>query len=170
MSPVDSPALTSQRAAAAAMAASSSSSSSTSSTADVLAKHQALLARVAFGRKRRSPVVLPSDRSIPVPAGSDGSSARRRPAAASPELVDLTHVPEPKRAKAEALFPCYRFDEETVRNDLPARYAITGDWGGNFIAGAEEHRRFDEYPRCVLALALPAAAASLGAASKRTDS
>lgn len=33
--------------------------------------------------------------------------------------------------------------------DLPARYGLTGEWGGNFIAGADEARRFDEYPRYV---------------------
>ena len=71
----------------------------------------------------------------------------RGPAAA--DDVDLTAIPPAKRAKVEVLYPCYRWDEETVRNDLPARYGQTGEWGGSFIAGADEARRFDEYPRCV---------------------
>lgn len=65
-------------------------------------------------------------------------------------MIDLSKIPPSKRAKVEAFYPCYRWDEETVRNDLPARYGVTGEWGGNFVAGAEEEKRFDEYPRSVL--------------------
>jgi hypothetical protein len=133
--------------------ASSSGSSSRSSSHNSLAHHRALLARVASRRQRRSTVVPTSDRPVPTPS-ADGSGlgvGGEGPDPSPPvaDEVDLTAVPPTKRAKVETLYPCYRWDEETVRNDLPARYGLTGEWGGSFIAGADEARRFDEYPRCV---------------------
>lgn len=124
---------------------------------DLLNQHTTLLSQVAARRQARSDLLLSSDGSVPEPrAQASGSSARvaRPKQEEEHDVIDLSNIPPSKRAKVEAFYPCYRWDEETVRNDLPARYGVTGEWGGNFVAGAEEEKRFDEYPRFVLNLSL----------------
>lgn len=130
-----------------------SSSVVPASAQDLLNQHTTLLSQVAARRQARSDLLFPSDGAVPEPrAQASGSSSRVAQPQREKEydVIDLSKIPPSKRAKVEAFYPCYRWDEETVRNDLPARYGVTGEWGGNFVAGAEEEKRFDEYPRSVL--------------------
>lgn len=49
-----------------------------------------------------------------------------------------------KRAKHLAYDPNYVHEEETIRNDVPARYAAAGEWGANYIYASGEDERFEE--------------------------
>ncbi|CED85413.1 Predicted N6-adenine methylase involved in transcription regulation [Phaffia rhodozyma] len=111
-----------------------------------IGKHQTLLKRVAKHRARRADLLIPSSRSLPKPISPPASTPSSKDQVDEISLVSL-HVPQAKRAKYEAYYPTYSWEEETIRNDLPARYALSGEWGGNFIYGADEAERCDEYPR-----------------------
>jgi hypothetical protein len=93
----------------------------------LLDTHRSLIDTIASKRAARS------RSTFPPPSLSSAASPRSR---YSEPLDD--------KAAKKARYTTYVPEEETLRNNLPARYAATGDWGANFIAGATEEDRFVE--------------------------
>lgn len=76
--------------------------------------------------------ILPTGESdLAGPRGADGERRGRK------GRVELTMIVLPSPFN-------FSWDEETIRNDLPERYSAAGEWGGNFIHGAEEEKRCEE--------------------------
>ncbi|KAL7411730.1 MT-A70-domain-containing protein [Mrakia frigida] len=131
--------------------------SPSSPTATLLQTHRDILRKIHANRIERSSIVAPSEHKLPdLPPSPSPSPPPSSPEAHPQEqsTLDISHIPEAKRRKYEAYYPTYCWDEETIRNDLPERYSAAGEWGGNFIHGAEEEKRCEEYPRQRRLLAL----------------
>jgi hypothetical protein len=59
-----------------------------------------------------------------------------------PSLLETTLTWSSSLTNASVRPPAW--DEETIRNDIPARYLSANEWGGNAIYGADEEKRCEE--------------------------
>ena len=67
------------------------------------------------------------------------------PYTAQPVIRGHTQAPNAEAGPSKRNIPNYVPEEETIRNDLTERYIQTGEFGSNYIQGAEEKEICEEY-------------------------